>query len=254
VLGVDRTEVGQRRLAWQGVQVQGQLDQHALLEVAHRRDEDRATREAGVGHDFRDVLVLQTERIELVGRCFTLLVGLDHGAATTGKAADGGQADRVIGGQHASIDQGAQHGDGAAGVTTRVGHALGIHHGLALIGCELGETEHPARCDAVRCGRIDDLGLVAHHRVDHGHRLARGVVVQAQNDQIHLGHEIAFGGRVLAAFGRDAHHLDGGHALQPLANLKSSGTGFAVDENLGHGRSALSVRVQESVQQSPCVQ
>jgi hypothetical protein len=101
----------------------------------------------------------------------------------------------------------------------------------------------------VRCA-VDDLGLVADHGVDHGHRLARRVVVQAQDDEIDLGHEFAFGRRVLAAIGRDAHHLDGGHALQPLANLQPGGAGFAVDENLGHGRSALSVRVQENVQQS----
>ena len=47
--------------------MQRQLHQHALGEVADRRHEDGAAGEAGVAHDFRNVLVREAERIDLYG-------------------------------------------------------------------------------------------------------------------------------------------------------------------------------------------
>jgi hypothetical protein len=85
------------------------------------------------------------------------------------------------------------------------------------------------------------LGLGARQLVDqHGHRLARCVVVQAQHHEVDTGHQVSLGVDVLAQLGRDAHEFDLRHRLEPFANLQAGGTGFAVDEDLGHGGSAWS--------------
>jgi hypothetical protein len=95
----------------------------------------------------------------------------------------------------------------------------------------------------VRRAGVDDAWPAARQLVDHRHRFARRVVVQAQNDQVDGGHDVALGGRVLAPRGVDADQLDAGQAVQPLANLQAGGAGFAVDENLCHGRSFQAVDV-----------
>ena len=87
-------------------------------------------------------------------------------------------------------------------------------------------------------------GLLAGQGVDHGDRLNGRVVVQAQNHQIDLRHQLAFGLGVLAPLGRDAQQFDARHRLKPFANLQAGGAGFAVDEDGCHGRFALSVLIQ----------
>lgn len=83
-------------------------------------------------------------------------------------------------------------------------------------------------------GRIDDFGLVAVQAVDHGHRVARGIVMQAQDDHVDLGHQGALGFRVFAQGRVNADQLDVGHQGQAFANLQPGGAGFAVNENFGH--------------------
>ena len=86
----------------------------------------------------------------------------------------------------------------------------------------------------MRSRGVDDLGLVAGQRVDHGHRFARCVIVQAQDHQIDLGHQIALGGRVFAQLGRDADQFNLRHGLQAFADLQAGGTGFTIDKNFRH--------------------
>ncbi|MNV79215.1 hypothetical protein D3C71_1727570 [compost metagenome] len=89
------------------------------------------------------------------------------------------------------------------------------------------------------CGaRVDDLDLAAGgllNAVHHGHGLARSVVVQAQDHQVHAGNQRALGGRILAQFGGNADQVDAGHSLQPFADLQTGGAGFAVNEHFEHG-------------------
>src|SRR5690606_40956686 len=63
------------------------------------------------------------------------------------------------------------------------GHAIGLLHGRALAGGELGKSIDPARRRAVGGGGVDDARLAAGQGVDHGDRFARRVVVQAQQHQ-----------------------------------------------------------------------
>ena len=232
-------QVGRLGGTRQGVQVQGQLHQHALAEVAHGGHEQGAACQAGAGHDLGDVLVLQAQCVGFVQGGFALLVGFDHGASAARVAAHRGQGHRVVLGQQAGIDQGAQQGDGARGVAARVGHATGLAHGLFLARGQLGKAIDPARAHAVGGRGIDDLGAratgAAFELVDQGHGLAGGVVVQAQNDQVDTGQQLALGGRVFAPLGGDAHQFDGRHVLQPLPDLQAGGACFAVNKNQGHG-------------------
>ena len=231
---VGRQQLRGGRFARQQVEVQRQFHQHALVEIAHRRHEDRPARDAAVFHDLGNVLVLQAERVQLIGRRVARFVGLDHLAPAARVAADRRQHGGVVRRQQPGIDQRPQQRDGAGGVAAGVGHALGLLHGGALVFRQLGEAESPAFGHAVRRAGVDDARLLARQRVDHGHRFACRVVVQAQDDQIDTGHDLALGVGVLA-FGRvDADEIDARHVRQPLANLQPGGAGFAVDENLGH--------------------
>ena len=53
--------------------------------------------------------------------------------------------------------------------------------------------------------------LAALDPVEDGGRFPGGVVMQAQDHQVHAGHQFALGRGVLAQFRRDAHQLDAGH-------------------------------------------
>jgi len=55
------------------------------------------------------------------------------------------------------------------------------------------------------------LGFFACQAVDHGDRLARVVVMQAQDDHVHAGHQLALGFRVFAFGGINPDHLHSWH-------------------------------------------
>ena len=163
------------------------------------------------------MFVLQAQAVEFKSGRRAGLVSLDHLAAATGVAGDGRQAEREIGRHQAGIDQRADQRNRAGGVAARVGHALGRHHCFALAADQLGKTKHPARRSAVRAGGVNDFGYFFGagllHAVDHGNRLSRRVVVEAQNHQIGLRHQRAFGCHVLAQFRCDAEQVDLRHGL-----------------------------------------
>ena len=63
-----RLEIGGLGLAGKEVEMQGHAHEHPLPKIADRGDEDRAARQAAIGHDFRNMLVLEAEAIKLEGR------------------------------------------------------------------------------------------------------------------------------------------------------------------------------------------
>ena len=219
--------------------MQRQLHQHPLCEVAYGWHKQRATGQAGVAHDFGNVLVLQAQCIELHGRRIASFVGFDHGAAPTGVATDGRQAHREIGGQQSRIYQWANQRNGARGIAAGIAHALCLHHRFALTGGQFGEAVDPARCGAVRSRCINDFGsnsaVSPRQIVNHRYGFNSGIIVQAQYDQIRFGHQGAFGIRVFAQGGVDADEFDLRHGLQAFADLESGGACFAVNKNFFHG-------------------
>ena len=241
-------QVGHLRLARQQVQVHGQLHQHALAKIAHGGHEHRAARQARVAHDLRQVLVLEAQGIGLKQRRLAFFIGLDHGSAPAGIPAHRRQRQRKVARNQSRIHQRADQRDGAGGIAAGVGHAGGGRHGLALAGGQFRKTEHPVRRCAVGGGGIDDLGFAAGQAVNHGHGFDRRLIVEAQNHQVHLRHQVTLGLRVLAQLRRNTDHLHLWHLLQPLANLQARRAGFAVDEYLGHGAThSSSVSVQMPV-------
>ncbi len=226
--------------------MQGQLHQHALAKVAHRGNEDRPAREAGVFHDLGHMLVLQAQRVQLERRGAAGLVVLDHRAAAAGVAAHRRQRQRRVRREQAGVDQRTHQGDGAGGVAAGVAHPLRASNGFLLAWRELGKPEHPIGRRAVGGGGVDDARrapLGERDLGDHGGRLAGRVVVQAEDHEVDAGHELALGGRVLAPLGRDAHELDLGHVREALADEQSGGAGLAVDEYFWHGYFSLRGRL-----------
>ena len=230
-------------LARQQIQMQGQLHQHALLEIANRGDEHRAARQARVFHDFWNVFVLQTQPIQLECGRFAFFVGLNHAASAPRIAADRRQAQRKILRNQSGLNERANQRDGTSGVAARVGDPACLRDQRAMPRHEFGETKYPAGRGAVRGRGVDDLGadLACGPRrvVDHGDRFDSGVVVQAKHHQIDLCHQRAFGPSVLTQLGSDADQLDARHRLQAFPNLKAGGAGFAVNEDLVHGEFQL---------------
>ena len=100
---------------------------------------------------------------------------------------------------------------------------------------QLRKAIHPTRRHAVRGRRINNARLLRRRQgVHHGDRLTGRIVMQTKNNQIGFLHQLALGGRVFAALGRNAQHLHRRHQGQSLPNLQASGSGFTINKNFGH--------------------
>ena len=132
--------------------------------------------------------------------------------------------------QDSRTDQRCQDGDGTGGIAARVADALCLNHSLALAGAHFRKTKDPLVVHAVGGGGVNDAWLVARQSVNHGHGLFGRIIVQAQNNQIHLGHQLTFGFRIFAFFWGNAHQLNLRHGQQALADQEPGGTRFAIDE------------------------
>jgi len=191
--------------------------------------------------------VRQGQRVQFEGRGLALFVRLDHRAPASRIAAHRGQHQWVVVGDQAGIDQRAQQRDCAGGVAAGIGHAIGRAYRFELALGQFGKAEHPAGGCAVRGRGVDDLDRAAGlggDRVHHGRGFARGVVVQAEDDQIDARDQRALGLRVLAQRGIDARQFDPRQRLQALANLQAGGAGLSVDEYPGHGVHSFSLSVR----------
>ncbi len=219
--------------------MQWQLHQHALGKVAHRWGEQGAALQAAPMHDFGDMLVRQAQGVHFVRRGLTGLVGLNHGAAAAGVAADRRQAHRGLRRQQTRVNQRAQQRNGPRGVAAWVAHPLRLGDGLGLSGAQLGKTIHPPLGGAMCRGGVDHPGgglpLIA-QRLHLGHAGAGVVVVQAQNGHVGLGEQRLFGLRVFALSRVDGEQRETGQVLQALPYVQPGGAGLAVNE-YPHARS-----------------
>ena len=214
--------------------VQVQLHHHALREIADGGLEGGLHGEGGVAHDFRHMLVALAQGVEEMGGRGACVIFGDQGLATAGIARHAGQCRGVFGRQDPGIAQGPDQRDRAGGVAADIGHARGTRDGLAL-SWQFGHPVGPAGRDPMRGGGVDDA-RVARKR----HRLARGVIGQAEDGDVGLREGLGAGVGVLAAgrIDRDEVHIRA--PIQPLADLQAGGAGLAVDEYLGHhGRRLL---------------
>ena len=156
-----------------------------------------------------------------------VLEGLDQFPAATGIAGYGVEGDRKIRRQNAGHDQGAQHGDGGAGITAGIGHPLGGGDPGRLFGPVFGHAVDPVPMGPVGNGGIDQAGIGI---VDHGDGLARGVFRQAQDGKIGPVEHLGPCRRVLAPVLVEAQELHVAPACKPVADLQARCARLAVDE------------------------
>ena len=179
----------------------------------------------------------QDQTIGLIRRGTASLVRLNHAAAAAGVARHRWQGHGVVRRHQPCIHQRAQQRNRACGVAAGVGHAGGGLHRFKLAGAQLRETIDPVRRHAVGGRCINDLDGAAGFcgdAVDQRHRLACGIVVQTQDDQIHLGNQRPLGRGVLAQLGRNADQFHTSHTLQAVTNLQTRGASFAINKDFGH--------------------
>ena len=207
--------------------------QHALPIVADRRHEDRPPREPGVELRLRQVLVLEAEPIELEGRRSAAFEVGDHRLAAAGIAAHRVDGHRIVIRHQAGVDQRPQQRDRAGRVAAGVRYLPRRPDPLRLLRLELGEAVGPAGRDAMRGRSVQHLRRRIAHAVDHRDSFARRRVRQAEDHQIHLLHQRALGGDVLALVRRDAFHRDVAQPLEPGQDAEPGRARFTVDEHGG---------------------
>ena len=83
----------------------------------------------------------------------------------------------------------------------------------------------------MRGAGVEELRRGVAQSVGQRRGLARRVVGQAQDDEVHFRHHVAPRGRIAATFGGQALQLDVGQRAQPIADAETRGAGFAVDEH-----------------------
>ena len=216
--------------------MQRQADQHALGEVADARHEQRPAGQAAIGLHLRHMLVFEAEAIQEEGRgAAGGLEFRDHRLAAAAVAGDGVDRDGIVLRQDAPLDQRADQRDGAGRVAAGVGNAWRRRDGRFLRGRQLGEAIDPVRVGAMGGGGIEQLRRIGAEGRRHRGRVLRGVVGQAEHDEIDFRHQGALGVRVLAQFGRDGTQRDAGEARQAVTDLQAGGAGLAIDEDAGDG-------------------
>src|SRR5262249_12097001 len=103
------------------------------------------------------MLVREVESIELEGWRGSALEGLNQAPSASAVAADGIDADGVVGGDEPACNQWAQEGDGGGRVAAGIGNARGAGDCRPLAAVHLGKSIDPAAGEAVRGGGIDQL-------------------------------------------------------------------------------------------------
>ena len=84
---------------------------------------------------------------------------------------------------------------------------------------------------AMRGAGVEELRRGIAQFVGHRRGLARRVVRQAQDDEVHFRHHVAPRDRIAAMFGGKALQLNVGQRAQPVTDAETRGTGFAIDEH-----------------------
>src|SRR6185312_8224991 len=143
---------------------------------------------------------------------------------------DGIDGDRPIPGHQPFFDQRPHQRDEARGIAAGIGDAARLGDGGALLLRHLGEAIGPSRAGAMRGRRVDDAHRIA---LDEPHRLARGIVGQAEHHEVGAVQEVAPRRGLLAARGIDREEIEVAPSGEPPMDLQPGRAGLAVDEHLG---------------------
>ena len=179
------------------------------------------------------MLVFEAKRVKLEGGAAVAVMRFDHLPAAAGIAADRVDCDGVIARQDAGVDERPDQRNRPGRVAAGVGDLARGSDALGLALRHLGEAIGPIGIDAVRRAAVEQLGHGVAEFVGHRGRLARGVVGEAQDHEIDLGHHVAARLRVLAICRRQAFQRDRIERLEAGADAEPGGAGFAVDKDAG---------------------
>ena len=195
--GQDPRDVGGAGSPGHLVEEQRDRHKHAPREGADGRHEDRAPLQPGIGDDLGDVFVGEAQGVELETWRGARFVVRDHGFAAAAVAGDRVDGDRHGRRDDLGVDERTQQGDRARRVAARVGDEARGADRLGLARREFRKAVGPSRRHAMR-GRGVEHARAVRHGGDQGDRLARGVVREAEDDDVDLGEQRLLRGDVLA--------------------------------------------------------
>ena len=165
----------------------------------------------------------------------------DHRLAAARIAADRVDGDGIVRRHEAGIDQRPQQRHRAGRIAAGIGDFSRRLDLVGLIGREFRKTIGPVGSDPKRRRGVEHLGRLGAHAVDQRDGLFRGIVRQAEDDEIHLLHQRLLGAGILALLLGDALDRDVVLQPQPLGDAEARGAGRAVDEHGGFCRRAPAV-------------
>ena len=184
------------------------------------------------------MLVLEAEAIQFEGRRAAILKTRDHRLAAARIAAHRVDGDGIVRRQQAGIDQRPQQRNAAGRIAAGIGDFSGGPDLVGLVRREFGKAVSPVGGDPKRRRRVEHLGSRSAHAVDQGNGFLRGIVRQAEDDEIDLLHQRPLGARILALLLGDVFHHDVVLQPKPLRNAEPRRSGAAVNEHGGLGRGA----------------
>ena len=177
------------------------------------------------------MLVLEAEAIEFEGRRGAVFETFDHGLAAARIAAHRIDGDGIVRRHQPGIHQRPQQRHRAGRIAARVRDFPRRPYLVGLIRREFRKAVGPVAGDAKRRRCVQHLGCGRSHAVDQRNGLSRGVIRQAEDDEVHLLHQRPLGLRILALVLGNALEHDVVLQAKALANAEARRSGRAIDEH-----------------------
>ena len=179
------------------------------------------------------MLVLEAEAVEFEGRRGAVFEARDHRLAAARIAAHRIDGDGIVRRHQTGIDQRPQQRDRAGRIAAGIRDFPRGPDLVGLVRREFRKAVGPVGRDAKRRRGVQHLGRRGAHAVDQRDGLLRGIIRQAEDDEVHFLHQRALGAGILALVLGDAFHRDVVLQAEALANAEARRSGRAVDEHGG---------------------
>src|SRR5260221_989535 len=231
--GERRMQFAPRRPLRQRREMQRDLHELALSPGADSRREERLVRQSTIAVHLGLMLVRELEGVGAIRTGEPMLATaplhhVDELASAAAIALYTLNGDPEVGRQQPGVDQWPDQADCRSRVASRNSDEARGANRRRLVGGELRKAIDPARAHAMRRAAVEHAGA----RVgDHGDRLARRLVGQAEDRDIDLVQKAPALVIVLAALRVDADELDIVATAQTGADLQASRAVLTVDED-----------------------
>jgi hypothetical protein len=155
----------------------------------------------------------------------------DHRFAATGITGHGIDGQRPVARDDPGTDQGLDQREETRGIAAGIGYPLCAAQMVPPAFEDFGEAERPAGCRPVRGGGINHAGPVI---VDQADRLDRGVIGEAEDDDIGVVQHLAPGSGILPTRLIDFEDREFRAPRQPLPYFKAGCAVATINENARH--------------------